>query len=91
MLLPDGRQGSKKWADFLLPIGINPLLAYIMPDIVHSLSDLITSVAHFDLGKLLWPFREAGGWPGHVNAIVMKLVILLIVKGLTKAKVVLKL
>jgi len=84
-------KGIKKWADFLLPIGINPLLAYIMPDIVHSLSDLITSVAHFDLGKLLWPFREAGGWPGHVNAIVMTLVILLIVKGLTKAKVVLKL
>jgi heparan-alpha-glucosaminide N-acetyltransferase len=84
-------KGIKKWANFFLPIGVNPLLAYIMPDIVNSLTDLIASVVHFDLAKVLWPFREAGGWPGHVNAIVMTLIILLIVKGLTKAKVILKL
>jgi heparan-alpha-glucosaminide N-acetyltransferase len=84
-------KGIKKWANFLLPIGVNPLLAYIMPDIVHSLSEMISSVVRWDVGKLLWPFREAGGWPGHVNAIVMTLVILLIVRVMTKAKVVLKL
>ncbi len=75
----------------LLVIGVNPLLAYIMPDIVNALTDLIASVVHFDLGKVLWPFREAGGWPGHANAIGMTLVILLIVKVLTKARVILKL
>ena len=84
-------KGVKKWANFLLPIGINPLLAYIMPDIVRSLSDLASSLIRFDVGKLLWPFRETGAWPGHINAIVMTLVILLIVRVLTKAKVILKL
>ena len=84
-------KGIKKWANFLLPIGVNPLLAYIMPDIVNALTDLIASVVHFDIGKVLWPFREAGGWPGHANAIVMTLVILLIVKVMTKARVILKL
>lgn len=84
-------KGIKKWANFLLPIGINPLLAYIMPDIVRSLSELVSSIVHFDVGKLLWPFRATGAWPGHINAIVMTLVILLIVRVLTKAKVVLKL
>ncbi len=84
-------KGIKRWANFLLPIGINPLLAYIMPDIVRSLSDLVSSIVHFDVGKLLWPFRATGAWPGHINAIVMTLVILLIVRVLTKAKVVLKL
>jgi heparan-alpha-glucosaminide N-acetyltransferase len=84
-------KGIKKWTNFILPIGVNPLLAYIMPDIVHSLSELISSVIRWDVGKLLWPFRAAGGWPGHVNAIVMTLVILLIVRVMTKAKVVLKL
>lgn len=84
-------KGVKKWANFLLPIGVNPLLAYIMPDIVRSLSELVSAFVRFDVGKLLWPFRETGGWPGHVNAIVMTLVILLIVRVLTKAKVLLKL
>jgi predicted acyltransferase len=84
-------KGVKKWANFLLPIGINPLLAYIMPDIVRSLSELVASLIRFDVGKLLWPFRETGAWPGHVNAIIMTLVILLIVRVLTKAKVILKL
>jgi heparan-alpha-glucosaminide N-acetyltransferase len=84
-------KGIKKWANFLLPIGINPLLAYIMPDIVGSFSELVSSVVHFDIGKILWPFRATGAWPGHINAIVMTLVILLIVRVLTRAKVVLKL
>ncbi len=84
-------KGVRKWANFLLPIGVNPLLAYIMPDIVRSLSDLISSIVPFDVGKLLWPFRETGAWPGHINAIVMTLVILLIVRVLTKAKVIIKL
>ncbi len=84
-------KGVKKWANFLLPIGINPLLAYIMPDIVRSLSELASSLIRFDVGRLLWPFRETGAWPGHINAIVMTLVILLIVRVLTKAKVILKL
>ena len=81
----------KKWANFLLPIGVNPLLAYIMPDIVRSLSELVSSVVRRDVGKLLWPFRAIGGWPGHINAITMTLVILLCVRVMTKANVILKL
>jgi predicted acyltransferase len=84
-------KGVKKWANFLLPIGVNPLLAYILPDIVSSVQDILTSITRIDVWKLLWPFREAGGWPGHLNAIAMTLVILLIVRVMTKAKVVLKL
>jgi predicted acyltransferase len=84
-------KGVKKWANFLLPIGVNPLLAYILPDIVGSVQDILTSITRIDIWKLLWPFREAGGWPGHLNAIAMTLVILLIVRVMTKAKVVLKL
>lgn len=84
-------KGVRKWAGFLVPVGINPLLAYIMPDIVNSLSSLVGSLVRFDVGRLLWPFREAGGWPGHINAVLMTLVILLIVRVLTRARIVLKL
>lgn len=84
-------KGIKRWANFLLPIGVNPLLAYILPDIVGSVQDILTSITRFDFWKLLWPFREAGGWLGHINAAAMTLVILLIVRVMTKAKVVLKL
>jgi len=84
-------RGVKKWANFLLPIGFNPLLAYIMPDILNAFTGLVESLTRFDIGRLLWPFRETGGWPGHINAVVMTLIILLIVRVLTKAKVVLKL
>jgi len=84
-------KGVKKWANFLLPIGVNPLLAYILPDIVSSVQDILTSITRIDVWKLLWSFREAGGWPGHLNAIAMTLVILFIVRVMTKAKVVLKL
>jgi predicted acyltransferase len=59
--------------------------------IVHSISELVSSVVRWDVGKLLWPFRASGGWPGHINAIAMTPVILLIVRVMTKAKVVLKL
>ena len=84
-------RGVKRWADFLLPIGVNPLLAYILPDIVRSAQDILSSIARIDVSKLFWPFQEAGGWPGHLNAIVMTLIILLLVRMMTKAKVVLKL
>jgi predicted acyltransferase len=84
-------KGVKKWANFLLPIGVNPLLAYILPDIVSSVQNILTSITRIDVWMLLWPFREAGGWSGHLNAIAMTLVILLIVRVMTKAKIVLKL
>ena len=84
-------KGVKKWANFLLPIGVNPLLAYILPDIFGSVLDILTSITRVDFWKLLWPFREAGGWPGHLNAVIMTLIILLVVRVMTKAKVVLKL
>jgi len=84
-------KGIKWWANFLLPIGVNPLLAYILPDIVGSVQDILTSITRFDFWKLLWPFREAGGRLGHINAAAMTLVILHVVRMMTKAKVVLKL
>jgi predicted acyltransferase len=59
--------------------------------IVCSVQDILTSITRFDFWKLLWPFREAGGRLGHLNAVIMTLIILLIVRVMTKAKVVLKL
>jgi predicted acyltransferase len=84
-------RGVKRWAQFLLPVGVNPLLAYILPDVVRSAQDILSSITLIDVSKLFWPFLEAGGWPGHLNAIAMTLIILLIVRMMTKAKIILKL
>ncbi len=78
------------WAAFLRPIGANPLLAYILPDIVRSLGDVVSGLFHFDLWKTVWPYWERGGVPGMLSAAAMTGVILLLTWALTRMKVVLK-
>lgn len=81
----------RRWAGFLQPIGRNPLLAYILPEIVDAFLFLVSTIFGFEAGRLLWPFGDQGGLPGMLNALVVTGVILLITAGMTKAKVVLKL
>ena len=80
----------RSWAAFLRPIGRNPLLAYILPDIVRSLGDLISGLLHIDLWKAVFPHWERGGVPGMLSAAAMTGVILLLTWALTRQKVILK-
>jgi heparan-alpha-glucosaminide N-acetyltransferase len=81
----------RRWAGFLRPIGRNPLLAYILPELVIGFLYLVSAIFGFDAGRLLWPFGDRGSWPGMLNALAVTGLILLITAGMTKAKVVLKL
>jgi predicted acyltransferase len=78
------------WAAFLRPIGVNPLLAYILPDIVRTLGDVVSGLFHFDLWKTVWPYWERGGVPGMLSAAAMTGVILLLTWALTRKKIILK-
>jgi predicted acyltransferase len=80
----------KSWAGFLRPIGTNPLLAYILPDIVGSLFGLVSSLSHLEFWRILTPYWEKGGWPGMLNAAVMTGIILLLTWALTRKKIILK-
>jgi len=78
------------WADFLRPVGANPLLAYILPDIVRSLIDLISGLFRLDIWKAVFPYWERGGVPGMLSAAAMAGIILLLTWFLTRQKVILK-
>jgi predicted acyltransferase len=80
----------KSWVAFLRPIGANPLLAYILPDIVRSLIGFGSGLLHLDLWKTLWPYWERGGGPGMLSAAAMTGIILLLTWALTRKKIVLK-
>ncbi len=71
------------WAGFLLPAGQNPLLAYLLPDLVIYLFGVL------GLQKLLWPCSS--GLPGAINAAALTALILVINWGLTRAGVRLRL
>jgi predicted acyltransferase len=81
----------RRWSDFLRPVGVNPLLAYILPDILISVLGLLSSLAGYDLGRWLWPFAAQGGTAGMLNALVVTGLILLITGLATRWKVILKL
>lgn len=81
----------RRWAGFLQPVGRNPLLAYILPDILISVLVIVSAVFRFDAGKLLWPFAERGGVPGMLNALVITGLVLLLTALATRAKIILKL
>jgi predicted acyltransferase len=80
----------RSWAAFLRPIGRNPLLAYILPDIVRSTGDLVSGVLRIDLWKVLFPFWERGGVPGMLSAAALTGIILLLTWTLTRQKIILK-
>jgi heparan-alpha-glucosaminide N-acetyltransferase len=73
----------RAWAGFLLPAGQNPLLAYLLPDLVTWFFAVI-GLKHF-----LWPYSTGGS--GALNAALLTAVILLINRGLAEAGVRLKL
>lgn len=81
----------RRWAAFLQPIGRNPLLAYLLPDIIGAFLALASAATGFEADRLLWPFRGLGGGAGMLNALVMTGLVLLLTSGLTRAKVILKL
>lgn len=76
-------KGLKRQSAFLMTIGTNALLAYVLPDIVGDLSE----VAGFK--DLLWPYGSS--WPGAINAGVMTALILGLTWVLTRFGVQLKL
>jgi len=81
----------RRWAGFLQPIGRNPLLAYILPEIVDGFLFIVSSIFGLGAGRLLWPFYARGGMPGMANAVVVTGLILLITALMTRAKIILKL
>jgi len=78
------------WAGFLRPVGRNPLLAYILPDIVRSLIDLGSGLFRLNLWKAVFPYWERGGVPGILSAAAMTGIILLMTWVLTRQKVIIK-
>jgi heparan-alpha-glucosaminide N-acetyltransferase len=83
--------GLKRWAGFLQPIGRNPLLAYILPDILDALLKVVAPLFKTDVGRFLWPFAERGGLPGMANAAVMTGLVLFLTWLAVRNKIVLKL
>jgi predicted acyltransferase len=81
----------RRWSKFLRPVGVNPLLAYILPDILISVLSLLSSLIGFDLDHWLWPFARQGGAAGMFNALIVTGFILLITGFATRWKVILKL
>jgi heparan-alpha-glucosaminide N-acetyltransferase len=78
------------WARFLRPIGANPLLAYILPDIVRTLINFFSGLFRLDVWKTVFPYWESGGGPGILSAAAMTGIILLLTWSLTRKKIILK-
>jgi predicted acyltransferase len=80
----------KGWAAFLRPIGANPLLAYILPDIFRTLMDLLAGLLRLDIWKAVFPYWESGGAVGMLSAAAMTGFILLLTWVLTRQNIILK-
>jgi heparan-alpha-glucosaminide N-acetyltransferase len=76
-------RNHRAWSGFLLPAGRNPLLAYLLPDLV------IFWFSVLGLQWLIWPYRS--GLPGALNAAVLTVAVLCINWGLTRTGVRLRL
>jgi heparan-alpha-glucosaminide N-acetyltransferase len=75
----------RRWASFLQPIGVNPLMAYILPAIIGCL------IGIFGLWSFFWPMYGSEGIAGPLNGVVMTGLVLAATWGLTKLKLILKL
>ena len=73
----------RTWTRFLLPAGRNPLLAYMLPDLVTCLFAVV------GLRHWLWPYDS--GLPGAINAAVLTALVLVINWGMTRAGIRLRL
>jgi heparan-alpha-glucosaminide N-acetyltransferase len=81
---------TRRWSEFLRPVGVNPLLAYILPDILNSALGVLSSLTGYELGRWLWPFAERGGVAGMLNALAVTGIILMITGFATRWKIILK-
>jgi predicted acyltransferase len=82
---------GKKAAAFILPAGRNPLLAYLLPGLIGNAAGLLGGMLGIDMARFLWPFWDAGGVAGILNAAVMTGFILILTALLSRAGLRLKL
>ena len=73
----------RRWADPLVPVGQNALLAYILPGMLGNLFAVI------GLPGVLWQYGS--GWPGALNAAVVTILVMAITWGATRIGIRLKL
>jgi heparan-alpha-glucosaminide N-acetyltransferase len=73
----------RRWANPLVPVGQNALLAYILPGILGNLCAVI------GLPGLLWHYGS--GWPGALNAGLLTLLVMVITWAATRIGVQLRL
>lgn len=79
------RLGFTAGTALLQPVGANPLLAYLLPDVLDKVMGLTGSWA------LFWPLWSAGGWAGMLNAALMTAAVLGLTWALTRWGIVLRL
>jgi len=82
---------GKKAAAFILPAGRNPLLAYLLPGLIGNTAGLLGGILGIDMARFLWPFWDAGGVAGILNAAAMTGFILILTALLSRAGLMLKL
>ena len=76
-------RGWRRWASFLLPAGVNPLTAYILPDIFGAVLDITHG------WNIFWKSHE--GSLGVLNCAVLTALMLVLTGLFTRFKLVLKL
>jgi heparan-alpha-glucosaminide N-acetyltransferase len=73
------RKGIRRWTDFFRPAAANPLLTYLIPDIIFMGSAL--------LGIHLLPAKWNHGLPGLLWSAVFAVLVMYIVRGLNKLRI----
>jgi predicted acyltransferase len=71
--------GIRRWTALVLPAGANAVFAYVAPDLWEQLA----AVLH--LPRFWWPFWDAGGAAGLLNAAVMTAIMLAVTALVTGA------
>jgi len=77
------KKGIQKWTHFFEPAATNPLLTYIIPDIIYFLTAL--------LGVSLWPDHLRYGWAGTIWSTFFAIAVMGLVIILNKMKLKLQL
>jgi predicted acyltransferase len=81
-------RGWTKWALALIPVGVNPLLAYFLPDFFNKVLNLVSLTGLRPWG---WFWHSWSGWSGVANCAVMALAMTGLTALATRFRVVLKL
>ena len=72
-------KGMARWTNFFRPAAENPLLTYLIPDIIF----MLTMLFHFRLFPVKWAF----GLPGMLWSAAFAIIVMFIAKGLNKLHV----